>query len=107
MPRTASLVALLVMAACSTGCQQLGRKSNAGPSCGCGSHAMPPACCTSTGGGLPQITTPPPVSAPTPGPHNGTYEGAPNAIPAVPPANRAAPPPPVESARKPMPQIFQ
>jgi hypothetical protein len=98
-----ALIACLVVAACSTGCQQLGRRSKAAaPSCGCGCHELN---CSSGGCATGQpacgITGAPPATAP--GPQAAPYEE----LPQKPPTSNLAPPPPPESAKAPRPLIVQ
>lgn len=101
MRRSSSLIALLIVAAGTVGCQQLGRKS-AGPECGCGCHAA----CTPPGYGVGQPGagtipgTPPTPPAET---RAAPYEETPQ----KPSSSNLAPPPPPESAKAPRPFVVQ
>ncbi|MDZ4684243.1 MAG: hypothetical protein SH850_04085 [Planctomycetaceae bacterium] len=106
MRRTWSLVALLVIASGSLGCQQLGRRSSCGapPDCGCGCTATVGDACH-CGSGQPACGTNGEMipSTPPAGQHRPAstpYED----VPQKPPMTRTAPPPPPpEGAQAPRP----
>jgi hypothetical protein len=98
-----ALIALLMIAACNTGCQPLGRRSTAaGPSCGCGCHD---ASCSAgaCGPGQPVCGLMGAPATNEPGPQAAPYEETPQ----KPPTSHLAPPPPPESAKAPRPLIVQ